>query len=202
MLRKRILTVTGILANVVVISFVVLLVGIFTGQLRTRGLSILSPPAIGATLFPQRPTKTSTAGEGPGSLAAKEGYLTPSELRAEVENNDRDVIILDIRSREEFARGHIPSALNIPHDELHSRALDELPESKLLVISSFECSNDELSVVIRDELRQFGYAKVAVLKNGIDGWTQAGFVTKSSAYIEPRVYTPSNQPPNESARRR
>jgi NADPH-dependent 2,4-dienoyl-CoA reductase/sulfur reductase-like enzyme/rhodanese-related sulfurtransferase len=42
-------------------------------------------------------------------------------------------IVLDVRSRAEFAAGHIPNAINIPVDELRSR-LDELPRDRPLVV--------------------------------------------------------------------
>lgn len=201
MLRKRILMVLEILANVAVISSVIILFSIFSSRLGTLGLNILPPSATGTTLFSQRSSKTIAPGESATAIVVKGVSFTASELRGEMENN-RDIVILDIRSREEFARGHIPFSVNIPHDEILSRALDELPESKLLVISSFECSNDELSSVILDELNKLGFTNVAILKSGIDGWTQTGFKTERAAYSEPRIYTLSDQPSNESALRR
>jgi rhodanese-related sulfurtransferase len=43
--------------------------------------------------------------------------------------NDRDPFLLDVRTREEFDRGHIPGAVNIPVDELRLR-LDEVPHDR------------------------------------------------------------------------
>ena len=41
-------------------------------------------------------------------------------------------LLLDVRTTEEFAAGHIPSAVNIPVDELRSR-LAELPQDREIV---------------------------------------------------------------------
>jgi rhodanese-related sulfurtransferase len=41
-------------------------------------------------------------------------------------------LILDVRTADEFAAGHLPNAVNIPVDELRSR-LDELPHSREVV---------------------------------------------------------------------
>lgn len=43
----------------------------------------------------------------------------------EWEHLRHDALILDVRSRDEYASGHLPGSLNIPHTELRGR-LDEL----------------------------------------------------------------------------
>ena len=42
------------------------------------------------------------------------------------------VLIIDVRSAEEYAQQHIPSAINLPLDEIPQR-LKELPTDRLLV---------------------------------------------------------------------
>jgi NADPH-dependent 2,4-dienoyl-CoA reductase/sulfur reductase-like enzyme/rhodanese-related sulfurtransferase len=42
-------------------------------------------------------------------------------------NEDADIPVLDVRTADEFASGHVPGALNIPHTELRGR-LDEVRE--------------------------------------------------------------------------
>ncbi|MFC4139996.1 MULTISPECIES: rhodanese-like domain-containing protein [unclassified Microbacterium] len=44
-----------------------------------------------------------------------------------------DVPLIDVRERDEFARGHVPGALNLPMSELGDR-LDELPAEAFNVI--------------------------------------------------------------------
>ena len=43
--------------------------------------------------------------------------------------SDQAPLLVDVRTRQEFSRGHIPGAVNIPLDELRSR-LEELPKGK------------------------------------------------------------------------
>jgi NADPH-dependent 2,4-dienoyl-CoA reductase/sulfur reductase-like enzyme/rhodanese-related sulfurtransferase len=43
-----------------------------------------------------------------------------------------DAFLLDVRTREEFAAGHVPGAVNIPVDELRAR-LGELPKDRLIL---------------------------------------------------------------------
>ena len=44
-----------------------------------------------------------------------------------------DAIVVDVRTSEEFAQGNLPSAVNIPVDDLRER-LDELPASRPIVV--------------------------------------------------------------------
>jgi rhodanese-related sulfurtransferase len=43
-----------------------------------------------------------------------------------------EVLVLDVRPEAEYAAGHIPGAVNVPHDQLAAR-LAELPESSEIV---------------------------------------------------------------------
>lgn len=46
--------------------------------------------------------------------------VTPAEVQAAIED-DEDVTVVDIRSPREFARGHVPGAVNLPLRELPQR---------------------------------------------------------------------------------
>lgn len=54
--------------------------------------------------------------------------ILPAELKARIER-DAAPLILDVRSPQEFERGHVPGAINIPHDQLAQR-LQELAIQK------------------------------------------------------------------------
>lgn len=189
---RRIITVAGGVANVTVALLVLLLIGTAVGRLRVNSSTAHAPSAGGAVIPPQRLVATGESEAGRDGQGNKKIVFEPTDLLSEIKNN-RDVLIIDIRGREEFARGHIPSAVNIPGDEIHSRALDELPGSKLLVVSSYACSNDEMSGIARDNLAVLGFTNVAILKDGINGWEQAGFDVATAAYSEPQTYYVSGQ---------
>lgn len=67
------------------------------------------------------------------------------------------VLLLDVRTDEEFVTGHIPSAINIPVDELEER-LDELKnkEQKILVY----CKSGARSVIACEILEVSGYTNI------------------------------------------
>ena len=45
-----------------------------------------------------------------------------SELLKRIEQQGRGVVIVDVRTPEEFAAGHVPGAVNIPYTHLPARA--------------------------------------------------------------------------------
>ncbi len=172
-LRRR----AGVILNVSILALAVTLVGVviqghsfFTFHGRASSAKLKR-----ARLAPQNLEGTGGGEEPPPNQSPA---FNASELRRMFDEG-RDLVVVDIRSREQFAKGYIPSSINIPQDEIHSRALDELPDSKLLIISNFECGNDEVSRVTRDDLVQLGFTNTAILAKGIDGWKKAGFETKA-----------------------
>lgn len=59
--------------------------------------------------------------------------------RQEVERllkRGENVVLLDLRERDEYARQHFPSSINIPFDELNARAQNELSRDATIVLFS------------------------------------------------------------------
>ena len=81
-------------------------------------------------------------------------------------------LILDVRSANEFAAGHIPNALNIPHDELPDR-LSELPRDldQTIVVHCHAGPRAQRAEAI---LIDSGYTDVRDLEGHWSGWIQAG----------------------------
>ena len=65
--------------------------------------------------------------------------------------------LLDVRSPEEYARGHLPDALNIPVQELDRRVAEVGPTDGELVVY---CRSGHRSSRAAEILRQHGFSKV------------------------------------------
>lgn len=70
---------------------------------------------------------------------------------------ERDVLILDVRSKGEFQSGHFESAKNIPLDELSSR-ISELKEMDRPIVTC--CMSGARSGSAQRELEAAGYKEV------------------------------------------
>lgn len=82
-----------------------------------------------------------------------------------------DAKVIDVRSVEAFARGHIVHAKNIPFDELQADAkkVDKLKSKTVIAV----CDSGVTSTKVVDFLRKQGVESVYGLKGGMNAWTQA-----------------------------
>jgi rhodanese-related sulfurtransferase/DNA-binding transcriptional ArsR family regulator len=91
------------------------------------------------------------------------------ELKARLK--DGSVILVDVRPAEEYAAGHIPGAISIPHDELEGR-LRELSREREVVAycrGPYCVFADEAVATLRDKRR-----KARRLEGGLPEWRNAG----------------------------
>src|SRR5215510_15095611 len=56
--------------------------------------------------------------------AAGPASIEPKALNDRIAWADRSLVVLDVRTSAEYAEGHIPGAINIPHDELGKRVAE------------------------------------------------------------------------------
>jgi glyoxylase-like metal-dependent hydrolase (beta-lactamase superfamily II)/rhodanese-related sulfurtransferase len=81
-----------------------------------------------------------------------------------------EAVVLDVREPQEYAAGHVPSAVSIPQADLALR-LPDLPKDKELLVV---CQGGTRSLRAAKFLRQMGYDKVTNLSGGTSAWRAAG----------------------------
>jgi rhodanese-related sulfurtransferase len=64
-----------------------------------------------------------------------------------------NVTIIDLRDRHEYESGHIPTAVNIPYEELDSQK-GNLQRNNLLI---FYCDRGNISLLAARDLMKYGY---------------------------------------------
>lgn len=84
--------------------------------------------------------------------------------------------VIDVRSVDEYAAGHLPDSRNIPIDQLDARIgeLDKHKESPLIVV----CQTGKSSAGACAKLQKQGFARVNSLDGGMTGWRSAGLPVK------------------------
>jgi phage shock protein E len=70
-----------------------------------------------------------------------------------------DAVWLDVRSAEEFAAGHLPGAVNIPHTEVATR-IAELKLDKATPIAIY-CKSGRRAGIALEALQQLGYSDLS-----------------------------------------
>ena len=77
-------------------------------------------------------------------------------------------LILDVRSPEEYKEGHVPGAINIPHDQLDSR-LAEIGSYKNKDVVLY-CKSGRRAAIAADILQSAGFSKLQHVDGDMDGW--------------------------------
>jgi rhodanese-related sulfurtransferase len=95
--------------------------------------------------------------------------ITPADYQAKFGANV-DHVLLDVRTPQEFASGHIPGAANISIDELAGR-LSEVPQDKPVVLY---CRSGNRSNQAAQILDRAGHTQIYDL-GGIIHWIQQGY---------------------------
>ena len=84
-------------------------------------------------------------------------------------------ILIDARSEAEFLKAHIPNAQNIPIENLaeYEDKVNSLPQNKWIICYCDGPSCD-MGDLLAYELMIAGFRRVAVYRDGIDAWENAG----------------------------
>ena len=100
-------------------------------------------------------------------------HITADEAKA-LMDNEEGYIILDVRTDEEFAEGHIPGAILIPDYEIKERAEEILTDKDQLIL--VYCRSGRRSKNAASDLADLGYTNVKEF-GGIIDW-KYGTVTE------------------------
>lgn len=92
--------------------------------------------------------------------------ITAEEAKERMDKDDK-IIILDVRTEEEYREGHIPGAIVIPNETISSEPLKELPDldQEILVY----CRSGNRSAQAAKKLIEAGYTQVYDF-GGINDW--------------------------------
>ena len=90
-----------------------------------------------------------------------------AEQAKTIMDTEKDYVIIDARTEEEFAEGHIENAILIPEYEIKDRAEKELPDKEQLIL--VYCRSGRRSKIASEELVKLGYTNVKAF-GGIIDW--------------------------------
>lgn len=83
------------------------------------------------------------------------------------------VTLLDARSPEEYSKGHVPGAINVPIAHLADFARDRLTPSRGPIVTM--CGSSGRGEQAAGILAAAGVENVRVLQGGLKAWREAGF---------------------------
>ena len=85
----------------------------------------------------------------------------------EIMNENKNYIILDVRTIAEYNEGHIPNAICIPNETIGSNTISELPDKEQLIL--VYCRSGNRSKQAAEKLKKLGYTNLIEF-GGIIDW--------------------------------
>ncbi len=86
---------------------------------------------------------------------------------------ETDFVVLDVRSPQLYAQGHVPGAVNLPHGKITERRMTDWPDNALFVVycAGPHCNGANKAAA---KLARLG-RPVKEMIGGITGWADEGF---------------------------
>jgi rhodanese-related sulfurtransferase len=100
-------------------------------------------------------------------------------LQARIAANPR-LLLLEALPEEYYAQGHLPGALNFPHDrvaELAPHVAARLDAEIVVYCANRSCQNSHIAAA---ELARRGYTDVSVYAQGKQDWIEAGLPVQAA----------------------
>ncbi|MGI9667145.1 MAG: rhodanese-like domain-containing protein [Acidimicrobiia bacterium] len=94
-----------------------------------------------------------------------------------IESGTKDFVLLDVRSPDLYAEGHLPTAENLPHGRIVERNLAKWPEESMFVVycAGPHCNGADKAALRLAELGR----PVKKMIGGIEGWLDERFTLES-----------------------
>jgi len=87
---------------------------------------------------------------------------------------DKNIVLIDVSSRDDYNSEHLRDAKNIPLDKFDER-IGKLPRNKDIVIY---CKNGGRSIRAIRKLEVAGFPQIYHMHEGLRGWKKAGYPTR------------------------
>jgi rhodanese-related sulfurtransferase len=92
-------------------------------------------------------------------------------------NGRRDFVLVDVRSHDLYANGHVPGAISIPHRKLIEATLSRYPRDTIFVVY---CAGPHCNGAHRGAVRLAKLGRpVKLMIGGMTGWLDEGFRIES-----------------------
>ncbi|MGR4870578.1 MBL fold metallo-hydrolase [Variovorax sp. LARHSF232] len=106
-------------------------------------------------------------------------FMSLAELKARVEAAEDDLIVLDVRERDAYEKGHVPGALLLPRGQLELRVNQDLPDPTRRILAC--CELGYISTLATATLRDMGFQHAVALDGGMKAWREAGYPLKAGS---------------------
>ena len=86
---------------------------------------------------------------------------------------DKNIVVVDVRTLEEFKAGHLAGAVHLDRGKLEFLAERKLKDKNLVIV--LYCKSGGRGSLASETLEQMGYNNVKHVKGGFLAWQKAGY---------------------------
>lgn len=118
-----------------------------------------------------------------GGEMTKEGYIKPQNINLVQAKTLYDIngLFIDGRKREEYEKGHIKGAINIPYDEFMKLTVDQRKEMMRkynkngVIVCYCDGGGCDVSIDLGYEIAKIGFNSVNIYLGGYSEWKSKGY---------------------------
>ena len=105
-------------------------------------------------------------------ILAEVELIDSQELKQRIENSKEGLILIDVRTLEEYQSGHIKNSINIPHDQLilNVNVLDQYRNQPIVVF----CRSGRRAQLVIETLIENKFDQIVDLQGDIQAWKTSG----------------------------
>lgn len=111
-----------------------------------------------------------------GFFAPNVPQITAEDVKQALDTQ-QDVLLLDVRAPEEFAKNRIKGAINLPVNQIADKILSVIPDKKKKIF--VYCLSASRSVHAVDAMKKLGYPNVFNMTSGLLAWRAKQFPLES-----------------------
>ena len=98
--------------------------------------------------------------------------ISAADAKAKIDAGN--VQVVDVRTAGEYAGGHVPGALNIPHMSILARKAEIASDRELVFI----CQVGQRSALACEFATAAGFSGLFNVEGGTDAWVKSGYATE------------------------
>ena len=106
---------------------------------------------------------------------AKKHITEISPQYAAAKLNSGDVLVVDVRDKDEWDGGHIPGATHMSRGTIELDIEENVPDTNAMIIC--HCGGGGRSALAAETLQKMGYKNVRSMAGGLKAWKAAGLPT-------------------------
>ena len=101
-------------------------------------------------------------------------------LKHQQDTTDQDVVVVDVREKNEWDQGYVPGAIHVPRGYLELQIEEAVPDKSKKVV--LYCAGGVRSLMAGSTLQQMGYKDVVSMAGGFGQWKGSGY-----KFVQPRT---------------